>query len=568
LLKTIIHSAAGVKARDWERLRPLLAAIVAICVAFDAGFVARGAFGAGTLPQYGSLRSAGGTRVAYRSITPQGAAIGLAPRDTFDTAELSFAQRARFYFGIGGAGDSIVIPMHRGAQQHLVRATFVARRGSQLPEWLLFALAMTSALAGILCLWRGRYLPSFIAGLFLVALALRSLVLTFPPWDGPLAIAATIFIVNIWAKSAFLAFGLLFALSLLQKETSPRLRAALAVFATIAIAGRLFFGAFDYSLAFFTGASLFGAGLYVWFEIALLVLLILILGIATYDARDERLATVRILFASTLVGATAEIANDLYPILANNAPSTAWLIVYVLLWSVLFAGYLHAFFARHLIAFDFFISRAVIFGTIVAFITSIVVLTENVIGHLALPRGPGAGVEIGVTLVIAFSFKWGEAKIEHFAEQVFYRDKRRAHDALERFTDELPFIRETRELGATVTSELQRCLNVPGVVIYSSQAGGYAPVACTLARGGEPEELSPSALPQAAAARGTFELTAGTVFPIVAYGRLFGYLLIYARLTREKLDREERRSITQLAHQYGVACAFAARDEFREEASL
>ncbi len=347
---------------------------------------------------------------------------------------------------------------------------------------------------------------------------------------------------------------------LLRESVSRPVRALLIIAASIAIGSETFVWSFDYGLWMFTGHTEGGQLVYPYAATAWISVTILTFALAAARTRGSDAAAVRTLFVATLIGLGAIACTYLAEFHLVPTPPR---LVSAVCQLVLFVGYFYAFFARRLVALDFVISRAAVFTILAGVIAGVLALVEKFVESFALGRESIFVVELGATLLVALSFRWLERRISVAVEQVFYRDKLRAAEALGALTDDFPFHRDRTALANHLVREVLRQLRVPSAVLYFAKgheyvaegAAGADLLSCPPVADTDPAILrlrskhSPIDCHDFQTQLGS----SGYAFPLDVLGRAIGCLYVAARANGEGLDPDERTLLTRLAHEAATA---------------
>jgi hypothetical protein len=547
---------AGVVVYDM-RLRHLVAlpcAVVALV------FIA--AMGAG-LPRAGAPPSVG---ISINRIAPDrfeivklgpGSPSGAQVGDILDTRALTVEQRSRFWNGEAPAGETVPVTLLRGGQPVIVYAHLQALDPeTQVAVDISFALMCFGVLGGLLLMLRGQGKASFAAGLMLLTLGLSSQ----SSWLGPTWLNLALFEVRLWSAPAFAISAFVLGMLLLRDRVSTPIRVLLILATSLAIAAEAFAWSFDYGLWMFTGRTMGGQIVYPYAAVAWVLVTILTFALAAARSQGASAAAVRTLFVATLIG-LGEIA---YTILSNvvGIPRPPALVS-AACQLVMFAGYFYAFFARRLVALDFVLNRAAVFTIVAGVIAGALVLVEKLVEMFAFGRGLVFAVDLAATLLVALSFRWLESRISAAVEQVFYRAKLRAAEALDALPEDFPFHRDRAELANHLVREVQRQLQVPLAALYFVKGHEYVAGGAVGANlfSLPPVSDTDPAIIRLRSRHGPIDChdfqtqlgSNGYAFPLVVLGRVTGCLYVAARTNGEAFDPDERSLLAHLAREAATA---------------
>lgn len=541
--------------------------VALFCAAIALVFVA---FVGASLPQAGEPARLGDTeRVTLEQFrivkllpdSPPNVRVG----DILDTRALTVDQRMHYWVGFVPVGSTVFVPLSRDGKLVTIAVPAGARDPqTQTAEAVAFGLLCLGFAAGLLLLFRGEGAASFAAGLMLLTSGL-SVRESLGSWIGPTWLNAALFEVYLWSAPVFAISAFVLGMLLLRDRVSWLFRAVLITLTAVAIAAECFFWSFDYGLWVFTGNTEGGQLVFRYAAIAWMSLTIVTFALAAARSQGPHAAAVRTLFFVTLIGLGERIVFVLSSFGLTPRPPQ-WLEAACTL--VLFAGYCYAFFARRLVALDFVINRAAVFAIIASVIAGILVLVENIIEATALEGKSVFAVQLGATLLVAFSFRWMERRTSEAVERVFFRDKLRAAEALDALPEDFPFHRDRSALANHVVREVVRQLRVPAAVLYFAKGHEYVSggAAGTDLLSLPPISDTDPGLLRLRSARspincGDFQTQlgpAGHAFPLAVLGRVTGCLYVGDRTNGDTLDPDERALLAKLAREAATALLWMA----------
>ncbi len=556
--------------------RWLIAVVLGLLVLGDLS-IAAASFGiAGTEGLFwGSTRNLDSERAVVTGLNAEAVRAGVHVGDIYDFRLLSLSERAILFTDGGRAGASISAPVLRAGRTARIRIAFAPRGTDPVVRTLALlwlGLLFLAALVGLFIVARGKGRASLAAGIMLLGFAVygsRQFSRAIAPIWLMLALEM------IWAVSfvVFPAAAFVMAQYCLPSSTSRKLRTSLWTLFAVVMAFAMLDEWVEWPTLLFTGRSLFGFNLY--YEaplIASFMLTLVTLGIAAATARGSGAAAIRVLFVSSLIGLGAESAISIANIVTGNLGFAipAWVIYGLLLtWTQLLAGYLYAIFASRLYDVDFFISRTVIYGTVIAIVVGVLALIESFIERAALGHTENLVLSLLAPVLLGLSVRWIGQRVEALVEHTFYRNKLASHQRLRALADDFAEAHSAEGLAPRVAREMHKQFGAR-TVIYRFEENGYAPCAADgadLDRLAVIEQDDPVFMRLRRSRRqvDTRDLDtalpfAGLAFPLIVLGRVYGAILAGPRPHDQWYDPDDQDVIAAVAHELGAALLWLRSD--------
>ena len=556
--------------------RWLIVAVLGVLVLGDLSLAAA-SFGIGGTEGLfvGSTKNLDRERALVTGLNAEAIRDGVHVGDIYDFRLLTLPERAILFTDGGRAGTSISAPVLRASRTARIRVAFAPRDTdavTRTAHLLWLSLLFLAALVGLFIVARGKGNASLAAGIMLLGFALYASRL-FSRAIAPVWLILALEM--IWAVSfvVFPAAAFVMAQYCLPPATSRKLRTWLWTLFAVIMAFAVLDEWVEWPILLFTGHSLFGFNLF--YEaplIAAFALTLVTLGIAAATSRGAGAAAVRVLFVSSLIGLGAESIFSIANIVTGNLGFVVptWAIYgFLVTWSLLFAGYLYAIFASRLYDVDFFISRTVIYGTVIAIVVGAMALIESFIERTALGHTENLVLSLIATVLLGLSVRWIGQRVEAVVEHTFYRNKLAAHERMRALADDFAEAHSAEGLAPRVAREIHKQFGARAVV-YRFEDNGYAPCA---ADGTELGHLAVIAQDDPVFMRlrrsrrpvDTRDLDtalpfAGLAFPLIVLGRVYGAILAGARPHDQWYDPDDQDVIAAVAHELGAALLWLRND--------
>ena len=250
-------------------------------------------------------------------------------------------------------------------------------------------------------------------------------------------------------------------------------------------------------------------------------------------------------------------------VLLQNTPVLGFasgIASYFLLSSALL-GFLYAVLKLRVVDIAVVIDRALVYGLV----TTLVVGVIAAVNSLALREvlTPGASLLLQLVVPLALGIVLGRVRsfMDRFVEQVFFRGKYLAEQALRSFAQHAGHMQDVGSLLDGAMREIQRNLGAPALAIYSVEEKGYQRLR-QAGKGRFPARLDPDdpALVAARAEQRARDLAGGDsalgqdgcVFPMLVLGTLRG-VIVCANRPGEHYAEDEKRLMEQVARDVGAA---------------
>ena len=551
----------------------MLVAAVLGTLSLTALIVAAASWGvAGQPVDLGTRHRLSSERFQVETVTARGAQAGLRVGDLYDTRLMSVPERIMWWNNEARAGTTIDVPVLRGGRIVLAHQPFERLQvpaTERAARWAVLVTLFLAALVGIFIIARGKGKASLAAGIMLVAFS--TTLSTISDAIAPVWLIILVHLVHAFSIVAFPAAAFVMAQYLLPESSRP-VRTVLWILFGVATLFSAASYLVDYPIFLFTGRSVFNFSLYwEWPVIASLVLTLITLGLAAAQAHEKDGAAVRILFAATVVGFVPQIMllAFLFATLDGKPPGW-WSYVVLITWTLLLAGYLYAVFASRVYDVDFFISRSIVYGVVIAIVVGILALAESLIERAALGNVENTVLSLAAPVLLGLSARWIGQRVEDTVERTFYRKKIIAHDRLRALADDFAEAHEAEGLAGRVTREIHKQFNAPAAV-YRFANDGYEPCAADgidLARlpfiaQDDPVfmRLRRSRSPVDTHHFDTALPFAGLAFPLIVLGRVYGAILAGSRPHDQWYDPDDQEVIASLAHELGIALLWLRSDD-------
>jgi hypothetical protein len=190
-------------------------------------------------------------------------------------------------------------------------------------------------------------------------------------------------------------------------------------------------------------------------------------------ARDERerLRWVLIGFASGLTG--SYVGNTLiYSTLFALEPPAGVSIALTSLNALLPLAVAHAIVRHRVLEIRFVIRRALVFAAFTTILAAVFALSDYVLGTALEDFRTSRIIAAGLSLAVAFAFKWLEERADATIEAIFFRRRRAAEARLSRAADLLPQARSAAVIEATLVDEVVDAFELTSAAFFNRDASG------------------------------------------------------------------------------------------------
>ncbi len=259
-------------------------------------------------------------------------------------------------------------------------------------------------------------------------------------------------------------------------------------------------------------------------------------------------------FAGLLTGVALE---------ASGAPEERWIFLPLTLIAVPI-GTTYAILRHRVLNVGFVVNRALVFGVISGIVVLAFGLLEWFLGKYLVTLGHvgSSFVEAMLALALALSLRQIHARVDHFVDSVFFRQRHVAERALRRLAHEVAFIDDARVLGERTVEAVDHYARAIGCAIYlTAGERDFVLRDSTLANAPERVDANDPAIVAMRAFHETVDLDdqgvarselAGAVgFPMVVRGDLIGVLDCGPKRELEPYDPDERETLQVLARAVG-----------------
>lgn len=197
-----------------------------------------------------------------------------------------------------------------------------------------------------------------------------------------------------------------------------------------------------------------------------------------------------------------------------------------------------------LFAIDLILNRALVYGTLSAFVIGAYVAIVGYLGAL-FPAHNGLVPPLVATGLVAVLFQPLRERVQRWVNRLLYGERDDPYAVLARLGQRLESALASDELLPTIAETVGRALKLPRVAILLQHEGAFV-----LAAEYRAVPALPGAEVPAAPAR--------VALPLVAHGDTVGELQLHLRPGEQELDPADRRLLGDLSRQAGIA-AHAAR---------
>ena len=537
-------------------MRALLAAVLAACTLLLIAIEGLSVSVTGTVPNFG-FRAVDATRRVVTSVSPDAARAGLRAGDEYDW-RLSTPEQRRARAS-QRVGETFILPVARGGKPTPIT---LAVRPRPLEDRLIsYADLLVKILGmgvGILLVARGRGAFGLYSGLALVGFfgfeGFQTSV-SILPWPLDYLGFTAIGIVC----GAFLRYFIVEAMiALCGDALRPWERVffrAITALGAVGLAANLL----DSVLA---NAGLLpshlGGRITFLAQIPLRAdMLGYVIALLRPGARDRSL--IAWVFWSTVVGLAGATVNL---VLIDVGQALPWYGALNLTYFAMAFGSAYVALRYRVVDLSFVVNRAVVYGAILTVVVGGLIFTEMLVTRLALGTGRSFALEISVALVLGFSIKYLERRIDSIVERLLFAKKYAEEEGLRALIRDCAHVENAERLAANVCEETRRLTGAQHVVVYERNGESLTPIAAS------PE--NPSMMPVniddpvvvrmrsalAPVELGTLRSTlgsGGTLFPMLARGRVVGAIACGSKSGRQAYDPDERRLLSDLAHEAGTS---------------
>jgi GAF domain len=513
----------------------------------------------GKLPTFG-LRFIDGSRRVVTVVSPAAAHDGLRVGDSYSWATAAPEQR-RVRFRDIPAGQALELPVVRDGKAAPVR--LVSRPlafADQLAAYGDVVFKLLAMGVGIVLVARGKGRFGLFSGLALFGFAAgEGFQVSYAVLGWPLdAIAAPAVVAVSFSLRYFMVEGMI-------ALTGPALRTPERWFfraAGLASTAVVAWTQIDAGYAAMTSSALhvptsLYLGAQLFFRVDLLGYAI---ALMRPEARNREL--IAWVFWTSLVGVSGSTIN--LGLIMLGRPIPAYGALNLTLFVMAF-GYAYVALRYRVVDLSFVVNRAVVYGTIVALVVAVFTIAETAITKFAVSKADSIVVELGLALLVAFSVKPIERRVDGIVERFLFARKHATEEGLRALVRDCPHVEEAEKLLQNVCDETRRLIGAEHVAAYERIGDVLIPAAAAPSH----ETLLPIGIDDPVVVRmrssfapvdlGTLRSsfgTAGTVFPMLSRGRMLGALVCGDKPGRRAYDPDERALLAEVAHETGTSLLF------------
>jgi hypothetical protein len=486
---------------------------------------------------------------------------GLRTGDTVLLPQMDIASRTAGVFHYtptqaGRAGEAIRVIVARGN-----RRLTIPYRLRHTDRALTFAaqLAFKIIALGIalLLLWRGSDAASMLLGAWCIGISIG-----LPDaWWGALPIAGRIgggvLTAVLWTSAPFLLYMVIDAVA---TGVSSRARLVCRSAMVLLMLPALVVNTIDAASQALTGC--WAIPIAPWFANAAFVssqLVIVAFFILSY-MRTSGLAKQRVrwVFWAFMFSRAGVLLNLINRLAVHPLHLSGFEWATVLVFPI---GCTYAILRHRIIDVNFVLNRTLVYTVLTSFVVGVFILLETVLGKAAASRGIGIAVEVGVALLLGFSFNALHKYVETSIERALFRAKHDSMNALRRLADEAPFMESADALLARAATEIRAYAGAAATAIYERAENCYR---LTAFSGSEapPELVSVDdlAFVRLRKSRARVYLsevesslgTNGIAFAFAVRGQLAGALVCRRRADGEAFAPDEVALLASVAHEVGA----------------
>lgn len=432
-----------------------------------------------------------------------------------------------------------------------VRST--ASTGEQLAVWLnVFDIVLYAAVS-LLLLWRGRDQTSASMLLWVLAMWIGYSSFSIPAVGN--ALLAVQLEQIVFFSLARVGFYLTIEFMLGAVLSLGRRRLFRGIFLLVLLAGVA--QQLGGTLMFVTSgwAELLRPAYGLVFSASYLVPVIMLFMSYGVAGTAQRLRLRWILWSSVIWVAGIVLSNT--PLLGFIASNVTMNIMFL----IGFAGFLYMVLRHRVVDVSVAIDRTLVYGGVTALVVGILAALNSVIQHAAL--GTSASLLLQIVVPLALGIVLGQVRnyAEKIVEQIFFRKRYLAEQALRRFARHSAHYERAEQLFDASIAEIRAHVGARGVAIYERKQQGYI-VVRQAGEIGYPGQAAADDAAFVAARSGAKWLdlseihsqlgTDGYIFPMMAQGALQA-VLVCANRPGEHYAADERTLLAYVARRLGAA---------------
>jgi lipid-A-disaccharide synthase-like uncharacterized protein len=513
----------------------------------------------GKLPAIG-LHLVDGSRRIITTVSPQAAQDGLRAGDVYDWSRAT-PDEVRKRFQDPPAGGALELPVVRDGKLYPVR--LYARPLSvtdQLAAYGDLLFKMFAMAIGIVLVARGKGRFGLFSGLALFGFAAgEGFRVSYAILGWPLA---TIVESVVYAT----AFGLRYLIvEAMIALTGPALKRPERWFFRVAGAVVMFLIVLrqaDVVTAALTQAPSHTTANLDWS--AQLGFRIVLLGYAIALLRPEsrNREVIAWVFWTSVIGISGSTINLVLALMGKPVPAYGALNLTLF---VLAFGYAYVALRYRVVDLSFVVNRAVVYTAILSMVVALFTIAEIAITKFAVSKVDSIVVEVGLALVVAFSVKPIERRIDEVVERLLFARKHATEEGLQALIRDCAYVEDAEKLLQNVCDETRRLIAAEHIVAYERFGDVLIPVAAAPSH----ETLLPIGIDDPVIVRmraclGPVDLgalrsslgNAGTAFPMLSRGRMLGALVCGEKPGQRTYDPDERALLAEVAHEAGTSLLF------------
>ena len=446
--------------------------------------------------------------------------------------------------------------LHRGGAESRVTVETVdlePTAGIRWFQWVSVLAATMFGLTGLLALWRGRDWPAVNMTLWMFANVI-AIALSILPADGVKSVVL-LFLSGLMYMLARVGFYFMIE-SMVRRYLSARAQTLFrAAFAALLLAGLCTLPSAGL-VYYVTGwAGLLWRGLGVVLVLSYLPPIALLAFAYRKAEAAHRLRLRWSMWASGLL-VFAIAVND--TVLLGFPATYIVGFVAALLSNLCF---LYAVLRHRVVDVAIIIDRALVYGLVTTLVVGVIAAVNSLVLRFALPPGAGIVLQVVVPLSLGIVLSKVRALMDKAVEQMFFRRRYLAGQALRDFAKRAVHIDRVQDLFEATAREVSRYTGSSAVAVYSAESAGFKRLLHAGADG-YPAMLNNNddavlALRAEGLATDLRRLTSalGTdscVFPMLVFGNLRGLIVVKNR-TGEHFDADEKTLLTEVAQDVGSA---------------
>jgi hypothetical protein len=208
----------------------------------------------------------------------------------------------------------------------------------------------------------------------------------------------------------------------------------------------------------------------------------------------------------------------------------------------------------------FVVNSAVVYTTVSLIVVGVFITFEWFIGHVVEVQGSASTVlQLGAALALGMSTRFIHARVDHYVDDLFFRERHQAEAAIRRFAHETLLITDANDLTAKTVDVAQANAHLNGAAYYARRNGAFVAVYATFERAPEVSENDYAVLAMRTwhhsvdLPQHDTQIPGEVAFPMIVRGRLDGFLACGEKASHEALAPDERDALGLLARDAGIA---------------